>query len=427
MTETILIIDDNEDDQHLYRRALKGFSGYDLKSALNAKVGLASALEINPALILLDYNLPDMDGLEFLKRLAKHPAIGAPVIMLTGEGNESIAVEAMKSGASDYIVKDTSGGFLRLLPSLITRTLVIHAEKISNRKLKALHQAILHNVADGIIGIDANGFVLFINPSAERMLFYPRSDLIGLSVTQLLWPDGKLSIWPNHPLETAPKEMLSFYRESDFLRRANGELFPISYTASRIDTEDTYSSGWVLVFQDITARKNAELKLIHDANYDVLTGLPNRVMFYDYLEKAIYRADRGKRQLALFFIDLDGFKEVNDVYGHYAGDQLLQLVANRLEESVRTGDFVSRQGGDEFILIIEDSQTDHLEPLAQKIISIIEAPYQLMDAYQVNISASIGISYYPCCGNDINSLIDKADKAMYEVKKKGKNGYAFAA
>ena len=421
MSNTILIVDDSEDDQRLYQRALRGHIEHTIKAALTAEAGLAISENITPALILLDYKLPDMDGLEFMKKL--NPSIDAPVIMLTGEGSEPVAVEAMKVGASDYIVKDTAGGFLRLLPSVINRVLRSHAEKIANRKLRILHQTILHTVADGVIGVNADGSVLFANHSAERMLLATPNALAGRHITQLLWIDGSQSDWTVHPLATTFNHKASLCRDSDCLRRENGELFPVSYTASPLDLEDTTFSGWVMVFQDITERKKAEHELNRIAHFDTLTGLANRAMFHEYLEKAISRAERAGRQLALFFIDLDGFKEVNDKHGHHAGDELLQIAAKRLEECVRSGDIVSRLGGDEFTLIVEDSRYDSLESQAKKILDAIEVPYTLLGSLEARVSASIGIAFYPQCGEDAYLLIESADKAMYEVKKSGKNGY----
>jgi diguanylate cyclase (GGDEF)-like protein len=149
-------------------------------------------------------------------------------------------------------------------------------------------------------------------------------------------------------------------------------------------------------------------------------------MFREYLDKAFARADRSQRQLTVFFIDLDGFKEVNDTLGHHAGDHLLQLVAERLEECVRSGDLVSRIGGDEFTIVVEDSQLNQLEILAQKLLDSVEQPYLLLGAHDITISASIGIASYPQVAADLDSLIQQADKAMYGIKKSGKKGFGFA-
>ena len=147
-------------------------------------------------------------------------------------------------------------------------------------------------------------------------------------------------------------------------------------------------------------------------------------MFIDSLEKALARASRGQRQLALFFLDLDGFKEINDTFGHIVGDQVLQMVAQRLVGCVRASDMVSRYGGDEFALIIEDSQVDH-NVLAQKILASIEKPYEIGDQRGF-LSASIGIALYPQGARDVQSLIEAADRAMYAIKQGGKHGYGFS-
>jgi diguanylate cyclase (GGDEF)-like protein/PAS domain S-box-containing protein len=426
MTATILIIDDNEDDQQLYRRALKNLNGFTLFSAFTATEGLKNALTLNPSIILLDYKLPDMDGLEFLEKLIQVRTNEIPVIMLTGEGNEPVAVEAMKAGASDYIVKDVAGGFIRLLPSVIKHVLAAHADKIEMRRLKDLHQTILHTVADGVIGIGIDGVILFANTSAERMLKCLPNTLVGRQISKLILPEGLPSTWSAHPLALLPRESGSMSRDIDILQSDDGGSFPINYTASRLDSFNADFMGIVIVFQDITERKKAEHKLLRSAHYDLLTGLSNRVMFREYLDKAFARSDRSQRQLTVFFIDLDGFKEVNDTLGHHAGDQLLQMVAIRLEQCVRAGDLVSRIGGDEFTIIVEDSQINQLEILAQKLLDSVEQRYTLLDAHDITISASIGIASYPQVASDWESLIHKADKAMYEIKKRGKRGFGFA-
>jgi len=426
MTETILIIDDNEDDHQLYSRALRNLDGFTLMTAFTAKEGLKITLDSRPSIIMLDYKLPDSNGLEFLEKLIQIRTIDIPVIMLTGEGNEPVAVEAMKMGASDYIVKDVAGGFIRLLPSIVKHVLASHADKIETRKLKDLHQTILHTVADGVIGIGIDGVILFANSSAERMLKCLPNGLIGRQISKLILPEGLPSSWSAHPLALLPEESGSMSRDIDIIQSDDGGSFPVNYTASRLDSFNADFMGSVIVFQDITERKKAEHKLLRSAHYDLLTGLSNRVMFREYLDKAFARADRSQRQLTVFFIDLDGFKEVNDTFGHHAGDQLLQIVATRLEDSVRSGDLVSRIGGDEFTIVVEDSQLNQLKNLAQKLLTSVEQPYTLLDAHTITVSASIGIASYPQVANDWESLVNKADKAMYEIKKSGKKGFGFA-
>jgi len=177
-----------------------------------------------------------------------------------------------------------------------------------------------------------------------------------------------------------------------------------------------------LLFKDITAQKNNEQKLIIAALYDRATSLPNRAMFRDYFTKALARAERDKHNVALLFLDLDGFKAINDTLGHHAGDTLLCVVAERLSSSVRAGDLVCRFGGDEFAVILENCQPDWLKIIAERFLRTLEMPINL-DGQAAQISASIGIVTYPKSGSDEETLIRKADEAMYSVKKEGKSGY----
>jgi len=190
--------------------------------------------------------------------------------------------------------------------------------------------------------------------------------------------------------------------------------------AFRIGGENSDRVG--LLFKDITEQKNNEQKLIIAALYDRATGLPNRAMFRDYFAKALARAGRDKHNLALLFLDLDGFKVINDTLGHQAGDTLLCVVAERLSSSVRPGDLVCRFGGDEFAVILEDCQPDWLTVIAERFLRTLEMPIYL-EGQAAQISASIGIVTYPKSGMDEETLIRKADEAMYSVKREGKSGY----
>jgi diguanylate cyclase (GGDEF)-like protein len=192
--------------------------------------------------------------------------------------------------------------------------------------------------------------------------------------------------------------------------------------AFRIGAEGSNRVG--ILFKDISARKQTELDLIQTAHYDRLTGLPNRRLFQDLFTKSLSRAERAKQNLALLFLDLDGFKGVNDTHGHSAGDMLLQSVAQRLTANVRTGDMVSRLGGDEFTILVENCHPKNVKEITEKIIREIETPFDVGEAV-VKVSASIGIATFPECGATQDALLQMADAAMYAAKKDGGQRYRF--
>ena len=422
---TILLVDDSEDHQVLCRRALRS-TGARILTALSAEEGLDLAAREHPGAIVLDYNLPGLNGLGFMERFALLDCGSIPIVMLTGEGNESVAVEAMKAGASDYLVKAVEGGYLRMLPSVVQRACAVHQERMHARRQGELQQAILSTVADGILGVDAVGSILFANAAAERMLLCPASDLVGRHLEELLHDADPRENWNSHPLAQAHDGSVTVNRESDILHRAGGSSFPVAYTASPLDLEGKGQFGWVLVFRDNSERKQAEEVLIKTARYDMLTGLPNRLLFQDFFARSLSRVTRSAQHLALLFLDLDGFKEVNDTLGHLVGDQLLQSVAQRLVKCVRASDLVSRFGGDEFILLLEDCDPVFLPTLSRRILRDLALPFNL-GGQTAHITASIGISLYPECGAGQDILIQKADAAMYEVKKTTKNGFRLSS
>jgi diguanylate cyclase (GGDEF)-like protein len=178
------------------------------------------------------------------------------------------------------------------------------------------------------------------------------------------------------------------------------------------------------ISRDISHRKEIEEKLRHLATHDSLTGLPNRSLFYERLNRAAARAKRHETNFAIFFLDLDDFKLFNDSYGHAAGDELLKRIGARLVENIRESDTISRLSGDEFTMILEDVGTrENVELIAQKVMENLKVPFLIADVHQIHISASLGICLYPKHAQQPEEILQKADQAMYEAKRKGKNRY----
>ncbi len=260
MTATILVIDDSEDDQRLYQRALKE-AGCLLVLASSAKDGFVCMADQRPDLILLDYNLPDMDGLSFIKVLAGCSGSPIPVIMLTGEGSESVAVEVMKQGADDYLVKDTAGQYLRLLPGVIERVMASHAQREQNRRLmqetaRLLHrnQILMQNSADGIHVMDIQGNIVEANDAFCRMLGYSREEVTGLNVAD--WN----AQWTAEELKARFRNFIGKSAVFETVhRRKGGSLIDVEISTSHVEMDG--QDFFFALSRDITERKRAQREM----------------------------------------------------------------------------------------------------------------------------------------------------------------------
>ena len=300
----------------------------------------------------------------------------------------------------------------------------VQQEKQSAKENEERLKVVIDNAGEGIIIVDANGVVQSFNSSAETIFGCTDIDAIGSNITRYV-PEllnGKVGEW----------EMMA--------KRAGGEEFPLEVSMREAHMENV--SQFVCILRDITERKDAERQLNQLANYDSLTGLPNRNLFRDRLTEALKRADRQKNPVALLFLDVDRFKIINDTLGHDMGDRLLQHVGSVLTASLRKSDTVAitnaeeknesshdstvaRLGGDEFTIIIEGFGKDEfLAKVAQKIINTFANPVHL-GGHELYISVSIGIAVYPMDGTSQENLIKEADSAMYRAKEMGRNTYQF--
>ncbi|WP_426175626.1 bifunctional diguanylate cyclase/phosphodiesterase [Massilia sp. TWR1-2-2] len=295
--------------------------------------------------------------------------------------------------------------------------------KLAEEKLR-LSATVLEHIADGVMVIDVNGRIVAINPAFTQITGYIEIDAIG--------QDSMLTRSSRHDISFY-LEMWEDLRENGFWRgevwnmRKNGELYLEWLTVSAVRDNHGEITHYVAVFSDITKVKESQDKLDHMAHHDPLTALPNRLLFHDRLQHALQRAGRDKEQLAILFIDLDRFKNVNDTLGHHVGDELLKQVASALAGELREGDTLARLGGDEFIVLLENigGQTG-AGHVAGKLVSMFEQPFMVAD-YELFVTGSVGISVYPQDATDLNMLIRNADVAMYQAKARGRNGFQFYA
>lgn len=283
---------------------------------------------------------------------------------------------------------------------------------------------LLENVDEGIVCISASGIIELFNPAAERMFGYRGVDILGSNVSMLM-PEPYRSEhngYLQHYLDTGEAHVIGTGREVG-AQRSSGEIFQMELRISEFSLEGQHQ--FIGIMRDISERKAAEAKIIHLAHYDALTDLPNRRLVQDRIQQTIALARRSGAQFAVMFIDLDKFKSINDTLGHDAGDQLLQMVANRLTQSLRAEDTVGRQGGDEFIVLLADLNTAKDSALvAQKIVGVLSAPF-VINGQDLRIGASIGIALYPQDGDDVEMLLKNSDTAMYHAKKVGRSNYQF--
>ena len=282
-------------------------------------------------------------------------------------------------------------------------------------------RAILENALVGIAHVK-DGNILAVNRKFEEIFGYGRDEIQGMS-KNILYPSADVHKAIN---EAATKLLANdeTYQGEWKLKHKNGTIFWCAVSAKSI-SEKTKEEGVIWLFEDITQRKRSEEELLHLANYDSLTELPNRSLFMDRLEQGIGRTRRQNGLLGLLYIDLDRFKIINDSMGHTTGDELLKCVARQLYECVRNTDTVCRLGGDEFTIILPEMQDiSDAGKVAEKILMVMNIPFNL-NGEQINISPSIGVSIFPDDADEVESLLKNADSAMYHAKSKGRNNYQY--
>jgi diguanylate cyclase (GGDEF)-like protein/PAS domain S-box-containing protein len=334
--------------------------------------------------------------------------------------DDSIAAEVRKVFGEDKRV--ASGLEVNLFWQMVTN---LKQTKVELEKSQNQLQAIIHNAMDGIITINEAGLILGFNPAAEQIFGYSHQSVLGKNLN-ILMPEpfrSEHDSYIKRYVETGEARIIGVSRREVVAVRKNGEHFPMELSASEMILGG--QRFFIGIVRDITERKLAEEKIAHLAHYDYLTGLPNRALFLDNLEHAMSLAKRNNYRVAVLFLDLDGFKKVNDTLGHDTGDLLLKGVSKRLKEAIRASDTVARVGGDEFIFILNEIGADENAALtANKIITALSEPFELK-GQPCHVGGSIGISLYPDNSNETKILIKQADDAMYLAKQSGKNTHKF--
>lgn len=333
--------------------------------------------------------------------------------------DDSVADEAAKVFGDKRVA---SGLEVKLFWQMVT-----NLKQTKNDLEKSQHQlqSIIRNVMDGIITINEAGEIEGFNPAAEEIFGYPQQEAVGKNM-KMLMPEphrSKHDAYIRQYMQTGQAKILGVRGREVIALRKSGEEFPMEISVSEMVLGGhRYFIG---IVRDITERKRAEQKIAHLAHYDYLTDLPNRALLLDVLNHSIALARRNKRKAAILFLDLDGFKKINDSLGHEAGDLLLKGVSSRLKETIRNSDTVARVGGDEFILVLDNIESDANAALvANKIIIALSKPFGLM-GQPAHVGGSIGISMFPENADSSARLVKQADEAMYLAKQSGKNTFKF--
>jgi diguanylate cyclase (GGDEF)-like protein/PAS domain S-box-containing protein len=374
--------------------------------------------------ILIDLLLPDGQELEIFDRIFRaSPHI--PILVLSNPEHEDVARQAVQHGAQDYILDSRldSYSLSKALHNMLERT--ANAEALFIEKERA--EVTLNSIGDAVISTDVAGNVTYLNQVAEAMTGWTSVDAIGRPFSEVFRiidstnPERKVN-----PIAIAMQQNKTVgLSGSCTLVRRDGTETAIEDSAAPIHDRRGQVTGAVMVFHDVTQARAMSQRMSYLAHHDYLTDLPNRLLLNDRLAQAMAAARRRRQQLAVLFVDVDRFKHINDSLGHAIGDELLQSIAGRLFASVRGSDTVSRQGGDEFVILLSSiAQAQDAALSANKILTALSTPHHVKE-HDLQITVSLGISIYPEDGTDAETLVRNADIAMLNAKNNGRNSYQF--
>ncbi|MBJ6750267.1 EAL domain-containing protein [Geomonas anaerohicana] len=422
---SLLLVEDEIESREMLARMLSlNYPGIRIYTADDGRSGLELYRQYQPDLVVTDINMPQMNGIAMAREI-KLLNPDATIVAVTAHSETAYLMNAIEIGMDHYILKPVNYPELfrvldRVGEKITLRRLVaqqVSALRASERRFSTIFQATpdLLSIANLV-----DGKLVEVNEAFLKVLGYDRDEVIGSSGEELgLWLDpaqaGSLLV------ELSEKGAV---RDIEVrIRSKSGQELEGLVSAESIEMDGT--PFLLTLFKDISERKRLEQVIKHQAQHDVLTDLPNRKLFMDFLALELAQARRNRKNLAVLFLDLDHFKQINDTLGHAAGDLLLQSVAQRLKACVRESDTVARIGGDEFNVLMPDlAQTDDVGTVVSKIMGVFQAPFRL-EGVEVKVGTSVGISMFPADGDSSEELLQKADSAMYAAKQNRGNSYQF--
>jgi diguanylate cyclase (GGDEF)-like protein len=426
--QTLLVVDDREANL-VAMKALLQDGDWSVRTAISGVEALQCLLEDDVGLVLLDVQMPEMDGFEVARLMRGNSRTRfTPIIFISAVDHSSESVmRGYATGAVDFIHKPFNPQVLRhKVSSLLDhersrRDLLLLTQQLESAR--AFNASVLENAAEGILVVNGEGMIEFANSAIARMLQFQVAQLQG---TRLLEHVETVSLqgasWEESQIYAHWRRGVVYRLHDAFLRTANHGLLPVALSCSPLSRQQR---SMVVIVLDMSAVHNLHAQLESQAVTDALTALPNRRGFDQALEAALARNDRNGRYLAVLYLDLDGFKRINDSLGHAAGDEVLKRVAEQLQRCLRPYDILARMGGDEFTALLDS--LDHPEDaarVAEKLIEAISIRYQV-DGMEVTLGASIGIACFPDSGRSVDAMLRAADMAMYEAKRAGRQQYRF--
>jgi diguanylate cyclase (GGDEF)-like protein/PAS domain S-box-containing protein len=424
--KTVLLIESNAEETGLIEKMSGHLESYGFRlahvdTANEAETYLA---EYGVDVILLDLGSGGVQGRELLRRVCEM-APRVSIVLLFSPAGEPMAKQAIQDGAQDYLIKGEmqSRELVRALENAIERK----ATEEARFEEKERAQVTLDSIGDGVISADAEGRITFLNLTAERLTGWPEPEASGRRMDEVfrIVDATTREVIPNPMEEAIALNRVGHLPGNCILVRRDGYEIFIEDSAAPIHNRGGGISGSVIVFRDVSRARELAEETLHASQHDFLTTLPNRLLLKDRLVQAIALAKRRASDVAVLFVDLDRFKHINDSLGHLIGDKLLQSVAERLMEVIRVPDTVSRQGGDEFVVLLQDMKTHEDAAIVAKRILQAVSEVHSIGAHKLHITASIGVSLYPEDGLNAETLMKNADTAMYQAKDLGRQCYKF--
>ena len=428
-TANVLIVDDDQTSLLLMRAALRK-AGFEATMAMSGPQALQLFASQIFDLVMLDVSMPEMSGFEVCVAMRQRADVSLPIVMVTGLDDVASVETAYQSGATDFISKPFNWA---LIGHRVRYLLRGHQALLDLHAANARNGAILQAIPDSLFEVDMDGRFLSAPSVRSDLMAMASGELVGKTLADAFPPEVVRTC--SAALTEAQAQASSIGKQFEIVREGSGRWYELS-VARKANTAGP-SAQFIALARDITQRKADEQKILRLAMFDNLTGLPNRQSFLDRIEREIRRAQYASTSFGVLFMDLDGFKAINDTMGHSAGDMALQWAAGRLREGVRPTDLVSRMqeapseleiarlGGDEFTaLIVDIERPADIDQIAGRILKLMRSPFTLLGR-EIRLSTSIGIAIYREDGEDAATLLRNADTAMYHAKAAGRDTYKF--